>query len=234
MATTKNSGKLAIFALVALIGGAAGYGYFSQTAQLSNKEKPAEAPATLGKDAAAILTPKPTDIILGDNNALTTVVEYSSLSCPHCGHFHEAIWPTLEKDFVTTGKVKWVVRHFPLNDPAMKASELVECAGGDKRANFIKVLFQMQPQWAFDEAGYLKDLKQIASVGGVDSAQFDSCVADKSLETKILTMRQEAEDKLGVKGTPSFFINGTLFTGEPTVDGLSAALKAAAEPAKAQ
>lgn len=235
MATSKNSGKFAIIALVALIGGLAGFGYFTQTAQLSDKDKAAE-DAPLTKEAVAILTPKPTDIIVGDNNAILTVVEYSSLSCPHCAHFHETVWPTIEKEFVTTGKVKWVVRHFPLNDPAMKASELVECAGqnGLKRENFIKVLFDMQAQWAFDETGYLKDLKQLASVGGVDSAQFDSCMADKSLETKVLTMRQEAADKLHVNSTPSFFVDGKKFSGEPTVEGFRDALKAPATPAKAE
>ena len=216
-----------------LIGGLAGFGYFSQTAQLADKEKPAEA-SPLTKENVAILSPKPTDIILGDNNALTTVVEYSSLSCPHCAHFHEDVLPTLQKEFITTGKVKWIMRHFPLNDPAMKGSELVECAGGDKRQNFIKVLFDMQSQWAFDETGYLKALKQIAAVGGVDAAQFDSCMADKALETKILTMRQDAQDKLAVKGTPTFFIDGKLFTGEPTVDGLRSALQPTGEPAKAE
>ena len=234
MATSKNSGKLAIVALVALIGGLAGFGYFTQTAQLSDKDKAAqEAPLT--KESVAILSPKPTDVILGDNNAVLTVVEYSSLSCPHCAHFHETVWPTIEKEFVTTGKVKWVMRYFPLNDPAMKASELVECAGqnGQKRENFIKVLFDMQDKWAFDEKDYLKDLKQLASVGGVDSAQFDSCMADKSLETKILTMRQDAEDKLKVTGTPTFFIDGKKFTGDPTVEGFRDALKPGAAPAPA-
>ena len=235
MATSKNSGKLAIVALVALVGGLAGFGYFTQTAQLKDKDKQS-ADLPLTAESVAILSPKPTDIILGDNNAGFTVVEYSSLSCPHCGHFHQAVWPTIEKEFVTTGKVKWVVRHFPLNDPAMKAAELVECAGqnGLKRETFIKVLFDMQDKWAFDEQGYLKDLKQLASVGGVDAAQFDSCMADKGLETRILTMRQEAEDKLKVTGTPTFFIDGKKYKGEPTVDGLRDALKPAAAPAKAQ
>ncbi len=233
MASSKNSGKLAIVALVALIGGLAGFGYFTQTAQLSEKQKPAET-APMNKEQADILAVKPTDIIFGDNNALTTIVEYMSLSCPHCAHFEQEVLPVLQKEFITTGKVKLVVRHFPLNDPAMKASELVECAAGDKRANFIKVLFDMQQQWAYDETNYLKDLKQIAGVGGIDSAQFDSCMADKALETKLLTTRQDAQDKLGVNGTPSFFINGVKFAGEPSADGFRTALKSSGEASKAQ
>ena len=230
MAEAKHTGKLVIFIVIAIIAGAAGYGYFNQTATLT---EPAAASTPI--DTAA-LAPRPNDIILGDNNAIITMVEYSSLSCPHCAHFHEKILPTLEKEFITTGKMKLVVRHFPLNEPAIKASELVECAGnnGLKRENFMKVLFDMQNTWAFGQT-FLKDLKQIALVGGIDSAAFDSCVNDKELETRILTMRQTAEDKLGVKSTPSFFINGELFKGEPSVDGFRKALtEAAGEPAKTE
>ncbi len=225
MATSKNAGKLVIFALVALIGGAAGFGYFTQNAKMEDAPKPATAATAEQKQ---ILAPKPSDIILGDNNALVTIVEYSSLSCPHCAHFHQEILPALDKEFITTGKVKMVLRHFPLNDPAIKASEVVECAGQNnlKRENFMKVLFEMQQQWAYNDT-YVKDLKQIASVGGLDSATFDSCLADKGLETRILTMRQEAETKLQVSSTPTFYIDGEKYTGEPSVDGFRDAIKAA-------
>lgn len=226
MAKTTGSGKLILILFVALIGAAAGYGYFSQTAKLSDEpsvEKTAEAPVD-----QALLTPKPNDIIIGDNNAIVTMVEYSSLSCPHCANFHETILPTLEKEFITTGKAKLVVRYFPLNEPALKASQVVECAGktGLKRESFIKVLFDMQQQWAMSES-FLKDLKQIALVGGMDSATFDSCVADKDSETQILAARQEAGTKLNIEATPTFFINGMKYEGEYSVAGFRKALEGA-------
>ncbi len=229
MATSKNGGKIVLFVLVALIGAAAGFGYFAQTAKMGDaSDATAATPAKLSAEGEATLALKPNDIILGDNNALVTIVEYSSLSCPHCAHFHQEVLPTIEKEFITTGKVKLVLRHFPLNDPAIKASELVECAGQNdlKRENFIKVLFEMQSQWAFGES-YLKDLKQIASVGGIDSATFDSCMADKALETKILTSRQDGESKLKVDSTPTFFIAGEKFTGDQSVGNFRNAIKAA-------
>lgn len=224
MANTSHGGKIIIFVLVALVLGAAGYGYFSQTAQLKDKPKE-KAPVAID---ATLLAPQPNDIILGDNNALVTLVEYSSLTCPHCAHFNADVLPTIDKEFIATGKVKLVLRHFPLNEPALKAAQVVECAGnnGLKREGFIKVFFDMQAQWAFGES-FLKDLKQIARVGGIDSAAFDSCINDKELEARILNTRQVAETKLGVNSTPSFFLNGEKFTGEPSVDGFRKALTAA-------
>lgn len=226
-AKPKNS-KLIIFVLAALVLGAAGFGYFRQAAKLDNDSAstaPAVAPAKID---ATLLALRPNDIIMGDANALVTIVEYSSLSCPHCGHFHQEILPIIEKEFITPGKVKLVIRHFPLNEPAIKAAELVECAGknGQKRENFMKVLFSMQQQWAFGE-DFLKNLKQISLVGGVDSAAFDSCMADKDAETAILAGRQEAETKLQVAATPTFFINGGKFEGEVSADGFRDALRKA-------
>ncbi len=240
MSTSKSSGKLVIIALVALVGGLAGFGYFNQAAKLddtaqhaSSSEPATSEPATSSTIDTTILEIKKDDIVLGDSKAPVTMVEYSSLSCPHCANFHAKTLPDVEKNFIETGKVKLVVRAFPLNEPAAKGAMIVECAGqnGLKRENFLKVLFDMQAQWAFSE-GFLKDLKQIALVGGLDSAAFDSCVNDKDLETRILTSRQEAETKLAISSTPTFFINGKKFEGEPSIDGFKQALDAAITAAK--
>lgn len=220
-----SGGKLALFALVALIGGAAGFGYFTQTAKLEDAPKTEEA-VVIERDA---LKAKPTDIILGDVNALITMVEYSSLSCPHCAHFHADVLPKLEKEFIETGKIKLVMRHFPLNESALRGAQIVECA--DNRENFLKVLFNMQTQWAFSDK-FLEDLRKIALVGGMDSAGFDSCIADKELENRLIAGRQEASEKLHINSTPTFFINGLKYEGEPTTEGFRTAITTALEPTK--
>lgn len=227
MKQRKLGGKIAAFLFIALVLGAASYGYLSQTAHLSKKPDSDEKPID-----AALLAVKPNDIILGDNNAIATLVEYSSLSCPHCAHFHTELLPSLQKEFITPGKLKLVLRHFPLNEPALKAAEIVECAGkqGLKRENFIKVFFDMQQQWAFGD-DYLKNLKQISLVGGVDSATFDSCLADKTLEAHLLESRQTGE-KLGVDATPYFFLNGKKYDGELSIEGFRKALDESAPMAK--
>ena len=237
MSKPSHSGKLIALIVIVIVGAAAGYGYIKQSFNLNSDTKEqsastAEAATNAPADSkldTEVLKVHPTDIALGDHNALVTIVEYSSLSCPHCAHFHETVLPDLDKEFITPGKVRLVIRHFPLNAPALKAAEIVECAGqaGLDRANFIKVLFDLQPKWAYDE-NYLKSLKQIALVGGLDSAGFDSCVADKLLETKILATRKEGEEKLHIDGTPAFFVNGVHLKGTPDLDNFRAAIKDAA------
>ena len=228
---TQSTGKKRIaLALIALIAIAVIYVLTqSDSASKPTTQTPAATAAAPAKTAPtidhALLAPTPSDIVLGDPNALITVVEYSSLSCTHCAHFHETVLPDFQKTFIDTGKVKLVLRHFPLNEPAIKAAELVECAGqnGLERANFMKVLFDIQSKWAFD-AKFLVNLKQIALVGGIDSAGFDSCMADKSLETRILAMRQQAQEKLAVNSTPTFFINGSLYEGDRDMAGFHTAI----------
>ncbi len=229
MTTPSKGGKIfAVLILAGLIAAAAGFGYFNQSSKMADSSDKAQ---TTSNTNAEILAPRPNDIIVGDPNALVTIVEYSSLSCPHCAHFHEKVFPDLQKEFITTGKAKLVIRHFPLNEPALKASEVVECAGGAgaQRSHFIEVLFKMQPQWAASD-DYLKQLKQIALVGGIDSAAFESCTTDKELEARIVASRQEAADKLGVNSTPTFFINGVKLEGDMGIDsfrkGIADALEA--------
>ena len=250
-----SGSKTIAIVILLIIGAAAGFGYLKQSTTLGDSAEAknattapvnttaaaaavAPAPMTPAKDVPAsvigkVLETRPGDIILGDVNAGTTIVEYMSLSCSHCAHFHQTTLPDVEKEFIATGKAKLVIRHFPLNEPAIKAAQLVECAGqnGLDRKNFVKVLFEMQTKWAFDDK-FLNNLKQIASVGGIDSAAFDSCMADKALETKILAGRKEAEDVLKVDSTPGFFINGKKFEGERDAAGFRKILSGTEKPQK--
>lgn len=220
--------KLIAVIVVAMIGAAAGFGYFKQSAELTETQAKVET-----KVSGTALTPRPADIMYGDPNALITIVEYMSMSCTHCAHFHQEVFPDLEKEFITPGKVKLIQRHFPLNEPAMRGAQIVECAGqnGLDPKNFIKVLFEMQNKWAFNE-DFMKSLKQIALVGGIDSAAFDSCIADKDLEARILASRKEGEEQLKVDGTPAFYINGVKYDGPRTVDGMRGAIAAAEKSQK--
>lgn len=223
MAKSSTGFKLIAILVVATIGAAMGFGYFKQSAVLEDSQA-----KTTAKISGTTLNPRPADIIVGDVNALVTIVEYMSLSCNHCADFNQKVLPELEKEYITPGQVKLVVRHFPLNEPALKAAMLTECAGqnGLERKSFVKVLFDMQEKWAFTQ-DYLKNLKQIALVGGIDSASFESCMTDKDLEAEILTSRKEGEEQLKITGTPAFFINGAPYEGERTAAGFRTAIEAA-------
>lgn len=173
-----------------------------------------------------LLAIKDTDIVLGKSDAPVTVVEYSSLSCPHCANFHEKEFEKIQTQFIDAGQVKFVIRAFPLNAPALKGTQLVECVKPEERVKFLKVLFAMQPKWAFSES-YMESLKQIAAVGGVSEEAFDACMADKSKEEAIIKNVEEASTKLGINGTPTFFINGKKLEDSPTAENMSEAIKAA-------
>lgn len=222
---TRNRSKFFLFILVAMVVGAAGFGYLKQTEKLSDTTTTTAGITPMDQQ---LLTPKPNDIIIGDSNAIVTLVEYSSLSCPHCAHFHKDVLPAITNEFIAPGKVKLVVRHFPTNEPAMAAAQIVECAdkNGLNREKFLNALFEMQSQWAFSE-NFLADLKKIATVGGIDSAMIESCNADKTLEARILTNADDGAKKLGIKSTPTFFINGIKYEGELTAEGFRAALDGA-------
>jgi protein-disulfide isomerase len=153
-------------------------------------------------------------------------VEYASLSCPHCSHFYVTALPELTKKYIDTGEVKLVYRNYPLNDPALKAAELVECSEADRRHAFIKVLFTTQMIWAYD-TNYRDALANIAVLGGIDRLKFESCMNDKAIEKKVVAVAKEAADDYKINSTPTFFINGTQYKGDHDVPSLSKVIDAA-------
>ncbi len=167
--------------------------------------------------------PLPSDFVMGKKDAPVVMIEYASLSCPHCGHFANSILPELEKKYIDTGKVRYVLRQFPINEPAFKAAMLVNCLGEesvDKYYLFNKVLFDSQSKWAFD-GNWQEALQTIAAVGGVDKTKFDSCINDKSREEAVLKAKKAALDELKVPHTPYFFIAGEAYNGDKSLEDIS-------------
>lgn len=185
-------------------------------------ETPAQAPS------GDLLSVQPDDIVFGRKDAPVTIIEYSSLSCPHCAHFHNEEFSDLETRYIDTGSAKLVVRPFPLNAPALKGALLVDCVDMAEKQKFLKVLFAMQRQWAFSES-YLDSLKQIAAVGGVSNEAFDTCMKDKAREDAIIAKVEKASESLAIEATPTFFINGTKWTSTPSADAMGAAIEKAAK-----
>jgi protein-disulfide isomerase len=232
-----HTGKFIVVLGVLFIAGLTGYGYFSQSSSLrGNSTEAAEAPtaeqAPMADAGDAIYSASSSDIVIGKAEAPITILDYSSLSCPHCAHFHLEILPGVKQKLIDTGKAKFVYRHFPLNEPALRAAQLVECSGPMKRESFLKVLFETQKTWAYSEA-FKDNLKIIANQGGIDNAAFASCLADKALEDSILQTRQQAEAKLHVDGTPSFYVGPEKITDFSSADAFIAQVEAAAKKAPA-
>jgi protein-disulfide isomerase len=172
--------------------------------------------------------PLPTDYVLGSPSAPVVMVEYASLSCIHCAHFATAVLPELQKKYIDANKMRYILRQFPLNEPALRGAMLVDCMGekgADKYYTFSHVLFDSMSKWAMD-GNWQEGLQTIANVGGVDNKTFLACVGDTTRETKILKNRKEASDQLKITGTPAFYIDGELYEGDRTVDAMSAFIDA--------
>ncbi len=155
------------------------------------------------------------DMVLGNENAAVTVIEYASLTCPHCAHFHETTFPDLKSAYIDTGKIKFVYRDFPLDEPALRASILARCAGAGRFFGFIDVLFEQQPNWA-RAADPVAALARLGRLGGVGAKQFDACMADRELIDSVLKSRFDAGNQYDINSTPSFIVNGKLHAGALT------------------
>jgi len=145
------------------------------------------------------------DMALGDEKAPVTIIEYASMTCPHCAAFHATTFPELKKRYIDTGKVRFIFREFPLDQLALAAFLLARCAGPDKYFAMIDTLFHLQKEWVVQKP--LPPLLAVAKQAGLSEQQFNECLQDKKLIDGLEDVRQRAI-KIGVNSTPSFFING--------------------------
>jgi len=158
---------------------------------------------------------------LGKDDAPVTIIEYASMTCPHCAHFHEKTYPELKKRYIDTGKVRFIFREFPLDDVAMMAAMLARCVEKDKFFPFIEVLFQQQDNWAVrPPASPLPPLLVIAKQAGFSEESFNACLKNQNTFDGILWSYQRGA-KLGVNSTPAFFINGKLHAGVMTIEEMA-------------
>jgi protein-disulfide isomerase len=159
------------------------------------------------------------DIVIGKADAPVTIIEYASMTCPHCAHFHNTIYPQLKEKYLDTGKAKLIFREFPLDDTALAASMLARCVGGAGPAAMISDLFKRQEQWAFVPKNVVvARLFDMARQAGFTKASFDKCLTDDKLLNQITAIRKRANDAFGVNSTPTFFINGTRNRGGSMAD----------------
>ena len=147
------------------------------------------------------------DMAVGLEDAPVTVVEYASMTCPHCANFHNSTYKDFKAKYVDTGKVRLIFREFPLDPLALRASMLARCAGPAKFFGMLDILFKQQSKWArASDPG--KALQQLARMGGISSGRFKACMENEELINMILSTRLEGSKKFGVNSTPSFIVNG--------------------------
>ncbi len=174
--------------------------------------------AVLGRPRAAMAETYATgDMALGSAEAPVTVIEYASMTCPHCAYFHTETFPDLKSRYIDTGKVRFIYREFPLDEPALRASMLARCAGEKRFFGFIDVLFRQQANWrsSRDPVGALAKLGR---VGGIGKKAFEACMTDQALGDSILATRLNGSQKFKISSTPSFIINGKMHAGALSIE----------------
>ena len=158
------------------------------------------------------------EMVLGPDTAKVTVIEYASATCPHCAAFHNETFGSLKKEYIDTGKIRFVLREFPHQDAALAAFMLARCAPKEKYFPLIDVFFATQPEWTQDP---LAGLNKIAQQAGFTKESFDACMKNETIAKQILEVRTKAEG-FGVTGIPTFFVNGERYEGENTIEAFRA------------
>ena len=190
-------------------------GVFSLILVLLGSPEAAPPPPPLLADAQAALQITKDDRILGNPEAPITIVEYASLTCPHCAHFANDVLPELKKEWIDTGKARLVLRDFPLDEPALRAAMIARCAPPERYYAFADTFFAAQEKWV-RSGDYREALARLAKLGGMGQAEFDTCIKNTDLENKIVEGRLRAAQELDVNSTPTFFVNGSKLAGAPT------------------
>jgi protein-disulfide isomerase len=184
-------------------------------------QKKSDAPVSLDELMKPDALP---DLVLGKADAPCTIVEYASMTCGHCANFHTKVFPLIKEKYIATGKVRFIMREFPLDTLAAAASMLARCAGGDKTVPMIDVLFSKQEDWAFQRQNAVPELFKIAKQAGFTQESFDKCLTDQALLDKITQGRERASTKFGVDSTPAFFINGKKLKDGPSIEAFDKAI----------
>jgi len=159
------------------------------------------------------------DVVLGSDKAPVTVIEYASMTCPHCAHFSTTTFPELKQRYIDTGKVRFIFREFPLDALAAAGFLLARCAGKDRYMAVVETLFAKQPEWIVQQP--VEPLKTIAKQFGFTEDSFKACLANQKVLDDIQAVRDRGAQKLGVNSTPTFFINGKKMSGDLSIETMA-------------
>jgi protein-disulfide isomerase len=169
------------------------------------------ATAALAEEAPATAQlPDVAEMVLGNADAPITIVEYASFTCPHCAHFHETVFKDLKKDYIDTGKVKFVYREVFFDRYGLWAAMVARCGGETRYFGINAMLFEQQKTWAGtdDPATAVENLKKIGRTAGMDDATLQACLQDATMAQALVAKYEENSAKDEVTATPTLFIDG--------------------------
>ena len=174
-------------------------------------------------DMASVLKPGPLpDLAMGDASGVP-VIEYGSLTCPHCATFSKETFPQLKSAYIDTGKVRFIFREFARNTPDVAGFLLARCLGDDKAFAADELLFAAQDKWAFVDKP-LEPLIEAMRATGMTREKANECLKNQKLADAIVGMTKQANEQTHLTGTPTFVINGKVYGGDLTFDQLKAIL----------
>jgi protein-disulfide isomerase len=163
------------------------------------------------------------EFVAGDAKAKVAVIAYVSLTCPHCAHFHTATYPQLKKAYVDTGKVRFLLRDFPLDALAMAGAVIARCASPEKGRKLVDLLFENQMAWVASPRP-IEPLRAQAKAAGLSEADVDACLQNKTLLASMKEEQRRASDVYAIDATPAFFIGDETIQGDAPFEDMAAAI----------
>ncbi|HML27517.1 MAG TPA: DsbA family protein [Hyphomicrobium sp.] len=178
---------------------------------------------------ADIMAPSPLpEMSWGRPDAPVTIVQYASLTCPHCRNFHLTVYPELKRRFIDTGRVRYILREFPIGKSSGNATIVLRCASPDKYLELYGKFLEQQPTWVSLEVR-LDAIYSVAKQVGMTRPQFDACLQNQDMIAKLKWVKDRGR-KLGVIGTPNFFIGTKLIKKELTIAEIADYVEQATRP----
>jgi len=169
---------------------------------------------------AAPAAPKPAssgpqyrEFVLGDAKAPVTVIEYASLTCSHCAHFHQTVYPDIKKNYIDTGKIRFVFRDYPLDGLGTAAAVLARCAPGDRGMKMVDIIFKNQDTWVRSEKP-LEPLKGYAQLAGMNAADVEACLKNEDIIKSVREVQNTATTLYKIQSTPTFFVDDEKVDGD--------------------
>lgn len=150
-------------------------------------------------------------VAMGDPDAPVSIIEYASLTCPHCAQFHETVLPDLKTQYIDTGKVRYEFRNFILNPVDLAVSMIVRCQPPEEFFPLTDLFFANQQQWlanANDREQLFSDISSLVRRVGISRAEIDQCLANRDLQQHLVELTQEGQQDWGVNATPTIIVAG--------------------------
>jgi len=171
-----------------------------------------------------LLTPGPLgEREYGNPNASVTIVEYASLTCPHCRNYHANVFPKVKRQYIDTGKVRYIIREFPIGRTAGTAAIVTRCGPESKYLSTMETFLRRQPEWVSQEVRP-DAIYSVAKSSGMSRETFDKCLSNQAIIDGLTEVKQRAR-KYGVIGTPTLFVNGRKAQGEVTFEEIKALIE---------